>query len=264
MDVVFLPVDGDPSRTKAVIYDASFDYEIGAFDGREFHTEYGPHIAGGGNFYAAQTFNQNRDGRVVQIGWMRGGPNPAEKYGLPFNQQMAFPCELTLRTVGDDVRLFAWPIEEIKTLVKSSMVLRDLALADGETPLADQAPLDLADVELAFDPGTAKRVVFQFAGASLAYEAESQRLVQQSVDDQGNPIEVVVFDELQPRDGLIKLRFLIDRLSVESFAFDGERYFAAYIAPAMKPEAPSIHAEGGAACIERLELRRLKSAWHTK
>jgi hypothetical protein len=32
----------------------------------------------------------------------------------------------------------------------------------------------------------------------------------------------------------------------------------------MKPEAPSIHAEGGAACIERLELRRLKSAWHTK
>jgi hypothetical protein len=36
---------------------------------------------------------------------------------------------------------------------------------------------------------------------------------------------------------------------------------AAYITPAASPASPSIHAEGGAARIEKLELRRLKPAW---
>ena len=77
MDFVTLPVDGDPADVKAVIYDANFDYEIGVFVGTTFHTEAGPFQAGGGNFYAAQTFNNAPQDRAVQIGWMRGGPNAA-------------------------------------------------------------------------------------------------------------------------------------------------------------------------------------------
>jgi sucrose-6-phosphate hydrolase SacC (GH32 family) len=261
MDLVDLPVDGDKNRTKAVIYDASFDYEIGTFDGREFHTELGPYKAGGGNFYAPQTFNQNRDNRVVQIGWMRGGPNPADKYGLPFNQQMSFPYELSLRSVGTDVRLCAWPIAEINSLVTKSNVERDVVLRDGENLLAGAEPLDLVDAEIEFDPATAKKVVFQLAGASLVYDAEAHRLVQRGVDDNGQAKDVVVFRDLQPRDGVVKLRFLIDRLSVESFAFDGEQFFAAYCAPPEVDAPPSLHAEGGDAQIKRLEIRQLKSAW---
>jgi sucrose-6-phosphate hydrolase SacC (GH32 family) len=264
MDVVFLPIDGDANRMKAVIYDASFDYEVGDFDGREFHTRFGPHVAGGGNFYAAQTFNQNRDGRVVQIGWMRGGPNAAEKYSVPFNQQMAFPCELSLRSVGDDVRLFVWPIKEIESLVESSEVQRNLVLRDGANALTKAPAFDLVDMEIEFDPGAAKRIELQLAGASLSYDAEAKRLVQQGVDDHGRSTEVVVFDQLEPREGVIELRFLIDRLSVESYAFGGERFFAAYIAPTTKRAQPSIHAEGGDAQVERLEIRRLKSAWQSQ
>jgi len=261
MDLVFLPIDGDKRDTKAVLYDASFDYEIGTFDGREFQTESGPHRAGGGNFYAAQTFNQNRDDRVVQIGWMRGGPNAAAKYGLPFNQQMSFPYELTLRSVGSEPRLFAWPIAEISALATKSAARRNVALTEGVNLLAGEEPLDLVDLEIDFDPGTAQRVVFQIAGASLVYEADTRRLMQQSVNEQGQPTEVVVFDNLEPRDGQIKLRLLIDRLSVESFAFGGERFFAAYYSPEQKPTPQTIHAVGGDAQVSRLEIRQLKSTW---
>jgi sucrose-6-phosphate hydrolase SacC (GH32 family) len=261
MDLVELPVDGDKSNTKAVLYDASFDYEIGTFDGREFKTELGPFKAGGGNFYAAQTFNQNRDNRVVQIGWMRGGPNSAAKYGVPFNQQMSFPCELSLRSVGTDVRLCAWPIAEIDSLVTESHVERDVVLRDGENLLAGEEPFDLVDLEIEFDPTTANKVVFQLAGALLTYDAESHDLVQRGVDDSGQQKDVVVFRDLQPREGVVKLRFLIDRLSVESFAFDGERFFAAYRPPSESHTPPSLHAEGGDAQIKKLEIRRLKSSW---
>jgi fructan beta-fructosidase len=260
MDLVFLPVDGDPDELKAVIYDASFDYEVGSFDGREFRTESGPRVAGGGNFYAAQSFNDMPDGRVVQIGWMRGGPNAAEKYGLPFNQQMSFPYELTLRTVGSEPTLCVEPIAEIASLVDSALVMHDVPLPDDVNLLANQEPFDLVDLEIEFQPGTAQRLLFQLAGARLEYDAATNRLLQRGVDEQGQPREVVVFDALQPREGVVKLRLLIDRLSVESFAFDGERFYAAYFAPD-QGAAPSITAVGGEARVKQLELRRLRSAW---
>lgn len=260
MDVVFLPVDGQ-GPAKTVIYDASFDYEVGTFDGRQFHTEYGPHQAGGGNFYAAQTFNQNRDGRAVQIGWMRGGPNAAEVYGVPFNQQMSFPYELTLRAVDDDVRLFVWPIAEIDSLVEETIVRADARLAEGDNLLRGLPPFDLVDLEIAFDPGAAERVVLQLSGATLTYDAQSQQLLQRSVDEQGQPTEIVALDNLRPRDGVIELRLLIDRLSVETFAFDGERFFAAYSAPQQGDGPQSLQVQGGEARVKKLEIRRLKSAW---
>ena len=39
MDFVHLPVDGDPNNKKWLLFDASFDYEIGEFDGKTFTTD---------------------------------------------------------------------------------------------------------------------------------------------------------------------------------------------------------------------------------
>ena len=40
MDMVELPVDGDKSNKKWLLYDASFDYEIGDFDGKIIHNRW--------------------------------------------------------------------------------------------------------------------------------------------------------------------------------------------------------------------------------
>jgi sucrose-6-phosphate hydrolase SacC (GH32 family) len=264
MDLVFLPIAGDSSNVKAVLYDASFDYEIGTFDGKAFHTESGPFLTGTGNFYAAQTFNNSPTGRVVQIGWMRGGPNMADAYGLPFNHQMSFPCELALRQTQEGPRLFALPIVEIESLVREEHVLGQRDLRQGDNLLGNIEPLDLVDFECEFDPGSAKQVVFQFPRVRLTYDSTTQSLTQTGVNDQGETIDVVVFDKLAPRNGVIKLRFLIDRLSVESYLFDGERFAAHYFAPQTGDTQQSVHAVGGTAHFKLAEARTLNSSWENR
>src|SRR5437588_541892 len=74
--------------------------------------ESGNHQLWHGNYYAAQTFSNAPGGRRIQIGWGQGITFP----GMPFNQQMAFPCELMLRTTPDGVYLFAEPVQEIEKL----------------------------------------------------------------------------------------------------------------------------------------------------
>ncbi|QDT04708.1 Levanase precursor [Rubripirellula lacrimiformis] len=264
MDVVFLPVDGDAKNVKCVIYDASFDYEIGQFDGKEFHSETDALKTSQGNFYAAQSFNQAPNGRVVQMGWMRGGPNSADVYGLPHNQQMAFPCDLTLRTTDSGIRLFVWPIPEISSLVRKKHTYSNISLPPGTNAIADLSDLDLIDLEVTFTPGSAKQVVFDLPRVSVRYDVQKQTLNHDGVDDQGNPIPKTTIDKVALRDGKVSLRLLVDRLTLEAFSSDGESFAAHYIDP--KNEAPivSIHAIGGQATIESLEVRELESAWHDK
>ncbi|HMP04941.1 MAG TPA: glycoside hydrolase family 32 protein [Lacipirellulaceae bacterium] len=261
MDLVFLPCDGHAQQTKAVLYDASFDYEVGTFDGRQFHTEAGPFVAGGGNFYAAQTFANQPQQRVIQIGWMRGGPNAADVYGVPFNQQMTFPCELTLHTTADGAKLRVWPIHELHSLAVAAHQGTNVTLREGDNLLADIERLDLVDLEIDFDPGTAKQLVFDLGRVVVRYDCDRQELRAPVVDDKGRSQETTTLTDLAPRNGSVKLRFLVDRLSVESFAFDGEQFYAGYYSPRDGDDDVSITTVGGQAKVHSFVLRELRSAW---
>lgn len=266
MDVVFLPVDGDENNMKCLIYDASFDYEIGTFDGKQFQAETETLQIARGNFYAAQTFNQAPNGRIVQIGWMQGGPDSAELFDVPHNQQMAFPCDLNLKTTPDGIRLFATPIPEIQSLYSKTHNLGAIKLEAGVNALRnlndrDPVDLDLVDLEVTFSPGDAKQVVFDLPRVSVKYDVEKHVLRHSGIDDKGEPKEFTCIDKLPPRQGKVTLRLLIDRLTVEAFAFDGEKFGAYYIHPDHGPGKLSIHSVGGDAQIHDLKIRELKSAW---
>ena len=60
-------------------------------------------------------------GRRIQVGWAQGIAFP----GMPFNQQMTVPCELTLRPTEDGVRMFARPVEELDSLRVARRSVRD-------------------------------------------------------------------------------------------------------------------------------------------
>lgn len=261
MDVIFTPVDGDASKTKCVIYDASFDYEIGTFDGKAFHTESAPLKISRGNFYAAQSFYNAPGGRTVQIGWMQGGANSAQAFGVPHNQQMAFPCDLTLRTTPAGVRLVVWPIKEIASLVTSTNELKDQKLTPESNLLAGFGDLDLVDLSIEFEPGTATEVVIDLPRTSVRYDVAKKKLSHSGVDDKANPVPHTTVSHCEPRDGRISLRLLLDRLSLEAYAFGGESFGAHYIHPHHGPAKPSIHTTGGEAKVISLTVRKLKSAW---
>jgi len=99
---------------KWVLYAADGAYRVGQFDGKTFTPETDKiQFHYGDCFYASQTFNNipESDGRRIQIAWGR-----VDTPGMPFNQCMLFPCELSLRTTPEGPRLFANPVREIQLL----------------------------------------------------------------------------------------------------------------------------------------------------
>ncbi len=241
-DLFELPVDGDKKNMKWVLYDARFHYWIGSFDGKTFKPEAGP-LRGdyGNNFYGAQSWHNTKD-RRIQIGWMRGGRYP----GMPFNQQMSFPCELTLRMADKGIKLFRYPVKEIETLHTEPFELADQTLEPGSNPLSHLAG-DLFDIDMEIVPG---------ASAEFGI-----RLHTQAVTYANNRISCLGSTaSLSPVNGKLKLRILVDRTSIEVFANDGEVSMTSCFLPKEKSTGLEFYTKD-VITIRSLRVSKLKSSW---
>ena len=130
-EIFELPVDGDPTKTKWVIYAADAQYALGHFDGKKFTPEHeGKHRVHWGSYYASQCFSNSPDGRVVQVGWAR-----INIPDMPFNQTFTVPTNLTLHTTEDGVRMFATPIKELEQLRKPNPKTAENVQLTAEAPV---------------------------------------------------------------------------------------------------------------------------------
>ena len=246
-DLFELPVDGDTSNKRWVVYGAAGDYHVGQFDGESF-TPQKDHVPlnRGNCFYAAQTFSNipASDGRRIQIGW--GQVNTTD---MPFNQMMLFATELTLRTTDDGVRLFAQPVAEIEKLHGQKHAWNDLTVSEGDNPLSDVAG-DLFDIRAKISLGDAAEVGFNIRGVDVMWNAAKGEL---SCLDKAAPVAAV--------DGVLTLRLLVDRGSIEIFAGDGLIYMPMAAAMADDNQSLGAFARGGAAIFKTLEVFELQSIW---
>jgi len=238
MDFVELPVDGDSKNKKWLLYDASFDYEIGDFDGKTFTTDKKAHRGEHGkNYYAAQSFNNSPDERTVMIGWMRGSDFIKEK--MPFNQQMSFPTTMELRMTDEGVRLLRWPVKEIEKLYSKSHRFENLSVADAAKKLADISA-ELLDVSVEFEPAD---LTLSLRGLDIRYNATA-KVFESKSESKG------VRMPAPAKDGKVKLRVLIDRGSIELFANDGAAVATSYVLP--DPANKSVSITGGETKIIKL------------
>ena len=245
-DLFELPVDGDKDKTKWVLHDGALIYSIGTFDGKTFKIEETPGKGDlGGNFYAAQTFNDMPDGRVIQIGWMKGSDFPNK--GMPFNQQMSFPCELTLHTTDEGIRLYRWPVKEIESIYKKEHTVKKTSLKPGDNPLKD-IKVELIDLYADITMGSAKKLVFNLRGSAVTYDGTTLA----TSGGRGT---------LKPRDGRITVRILVDRGSVEVFGNEGRLSMTTYALHEPENLNLSLTAEGGEAVVNTLIVNELESAW---
>jgi fructan beta-fructosidase len=233
--------------TKWVLYAADGRYLLGNFDGRQFHRESGPHQVWYGNFYAAQTFSNVPDGRHIQIGWARGITFP----GMPFNQQMTIPIELTLRETSEGVRMFAEPVRELESLRARKHSMNDVVL-DGESML-DALHGGQFDISAEFEIG-GKRPPGSFGltirGVSISYDAEKQLL---SCRDVVAPLKTI--------EHRARLRILVDRGSIEIFGNDGEVAISVGVHFPDDHHAVSLFSRGGPVRVRTLNAYELQSAW---
>jgi fructan beta-fructosidase len=246
-DLYPLPVNGDAKNVRWVLSAADGKYLIGQFDGTKFVKESGKHQVWYGNFYAAQTYDNAPDGRRIQIGWANGITFP----GMPFNQQMTVPVELTLRTTDDGVRLFAEPVKEIERLREGKAAPRNLTLRPGEDATVESGGESL-DVSAEVRPAGAEQVTFALRGVPVIYDVKKG-----TVTCRGHTAP------LKPRkDGTVRLRVLVDRGSVEVFGNDGQVALSAGVLVPADQRSITLSARGGEAQVRGLAVNILKSAWH--
>lgn len=250
-------VDGNPKNTRWIFHGAKGRYLIGKFDGTSFTPESGPHEMQRGNaWYASQTFNDipASDGRRILIPyastiWMNPNDEPLYK-DMPFNQSMGIPVELTLRTTEEGLRLFANPVRELASLRTKSHRLESQILRPGENP-AVAIKGELLDIETDISPAKATEVVFNLRGIPVTYDAVNQEL---SCADKKAPFRM--------QNGKIRLRFLIDRTSVEIFGNEGQLYMAMGVKIPSENVSLQISAKNGDAVLNSLRAFELKSIWN--
>jgi sucrose-6-phosphate hydrolase SacC (GH32 family) len=243
-DFFELPIDGDASQKKWVLIQGSGNYSIGTFDGTAFKEEtprrpcdVGPH------FYATQSWHNTDtgDGRRIQTAWMRG----ADFVDMPFSQMISFPCELTLHSTPDGLRVFRKPIKEIAKLHRSEDTWTNRALADGQTlRLAPAGQLFHITAEVEIPDGT--RLTVSLRGIPVVLTSKTLESGHKPASVQGR---------------IQKVELLVDRTSIEVFVNNGEVSSTRYVLP--RGNGLSVKAEGGPANIKSLTLHRLDSAWAT-
>jgi fructan beta-fructosidase len=244
-DLFSLPVDDNVNEKKWILYGAGFQYFIGTFDGEGFMAEAGP-IRGdfGGNFYAPQTWT-NTENRRIQIAWMCGGKYP----GMPFSQQQSFPCELALRTTAKGIRLFRYPVKEIKSLYTKSFTLTNHTLTPGDNPLSGMSG-NLFDIEMEIESGDAAEVGIRLHETAITYSGGKVTSLGKEAD-------------VSPVVGALKLRILIDSTSIETFANNGEISMTSCFLPRNKDTGLELYAKGGNARIRSLRVTNLRSTWNS-
>jgi sucrose-6-phosphate hydrolase SacC (GH32 family) len=241
-DFFELPVEGDARNKRWVLIQGNGNYSLGTFDGAEFKQESSRRPCDvGPNFYATQSWHNTEtgDGRRIQVAWMRG----SDFADMPFSQMISFPCELTLRTTPDGLRVFRRPIAELTRLHRSEDTWTARTLRKDRT-------LDLAPA------GRTYRLLANVSipdGARLAFNLRGVLvlLTSRTVESGHKPAPV--------QDRIKRVEFLIDVASIETFVNDGEVSSTRFALP--KASGLSVKAEGGDVALESLRLIALDSVW---
>ncbi|MGI4791004.1 MAG: GH32 C-terminal domain-containing protein [Janthinobacterium lividum] len=244
-DFFQLSLDGDKLKMKWVLIRGNGKYSVGSFDGTQF-TEETPQFDSdaGPNFYATQSWGNTEtgDGRRIQAAWMRGGVYP----DMPFNQQVTFPCELTLHSTPNGPRLHREPIREIALLHQHEDKWADISLKAEETRDIEE-PGDLYQIKMhvSISEGATLTLIIRGIPVVLTHQT------------------IACGTEPQPVLGEIKsVEILVDRTSIEAFANQGEVSISKCFLPS--ETGLSLKATNGTIMIPTLSVFQLKSAWKSE
>jgi fructan beta-fructosidase len=226
---------------------------IGRFDGESFTRESSVQPSEWGrDSYAGQTWNDAPDGRRLFISWMAAvaGKQVSEAIypDMPFNQQMSFPREFSLRSTPEGIRLSAQPVREIAKLYSRQHRSSGAKLTAGANPLAGITG-ELFDIEAEVEMRDAKTVKLDIRGTAITFDAATGSLA-----CLGKSVS------FKPVNGHIDLRAIVDRTSIEIFAAGGRYVMSFCFKPDRANRKLSLTAEGGTAMVKSLHVRELKPA----
>ncbi|MBQ7011718.1 MAG: glycoside hydrolase family 32 protein [Clostridia bacterium] len=185
--------------------------------------------------YAAQSFSDVPDGRVLRISWHR-----AQIPNSNFSSQMSFPTEMRLEKHGAEYYLCAAPAKEIEELCIGGAVCDNISL---DTPYVAKTHARPVHLKFSMPYKEGEKLVLDLFGTPLACDMANNEL---RCKQAKMPLTL-------NKDN-VDIELICDRCSVEIFA-DGGKFFAAV--PAIADyNLPRIVFEKN----ERISIPKLE--WH--
>ncbi|MBQ6389846.1 MAG: glycoside hydrolase family 32 protein [Mogibacterium sp.] len=235
---------------------------IGCYDREKHHLvrEAVQAVDYGTDFYAPQTL-LSLDGRRVMIAWMQSWESSgSKKAGLPFLGQMILPRELSIR----DGRLIQNPVRELEQLRGTKISYRNVMIC-GETTLQG---IDGRFIDMTVNIRPASEdSVFRYFKLNVAKDGEISTMIRYKPENNtirvdrtysGFPHDIVNARTVpvRPNQGVIKLRLIMDRYSLELFVNDGEQAASFVLYTPVSASAISFEAEGTAMLdVEKYDLQ---------
>lgn len=247
-DFFQLPVEGEAATRKWVLTAASGEYAIGTFDGTWFKPET-PKLKGhwGKSFYAAQTFSDipPEEDRRIQIGWLR-----AASPGMPFNQAMSIPLELTLPKTPEGPRLAWAPVRELHALREKSQSFGPLSMKPGTPDPIAKSGAELIELRAEFAAAGSAQIRLDIRGIAVVYDTAKQQI---KIGD--------LIADAPLRDGRGDITIYTDRTVFEMFADGGRTYIPFHVIPKPDNQSLGVSVTDGEIKFRTLEVHRLKSIW---
>lgn len=249
-DLYPLAVDGDARNVKWVYTGGGIFYMLGHMEvtGKDevmYIPETGKIYAvngiadqGPGNpapeTYATQTFHNEKYGRRVSISWLR---DPTLFVGDKiWNSAQSLPTEHTLHSVNGKIKLFSYPVDEVKSLRGQPVFSLENEIFDEKSanPLSD-ITADCCDIEADISLCGATEAVFEVRigdtrGLIIRYSRGEEKLYVDKTQMGDCSYTGIYEPEMSlPDDGRITLRILLDRSCYDVYGNGGEAAVAGLI-----------------------------------
>lgn len=255
-DLFCLPLDGDLSRKKWVLWGSTDNYIVGRFENRRFvaeteavegpvHQLYSAYstFARSPGGYAAQTFTGLPEGRVIQFSWIRTQVTQG-----PFSSCASVPHEMRLVSTEEGPRVFIWPAQEVERLYQESFAFQNRGLEEIER-IPPQYFGEAMDMTFRFSVKPDQPIAVSVRGVLLVYDPRLNRLILPSGAYEVGPV-----------GDILELRVITDRCSVEIYVNGGQ--FQTSLATVLDPsmvEVRPVYLDPGIGLD--FEIHKLEDMW---
>lgn len=221
-----------------------YDRETG-----DFKEESDQSVDYGIDFYAPQTV-LTPDGRRIMIGWMQNWDtcNHRRKHDEAWFGQMSLPRELSVR----NGRLYQTPVRELEAMRQNKAAYENVTVSG--TVRLDGIRGRRIDMEVIIRPEEGcdlyRKFAIRFAQNDLYHTSfsfrpeESVLKIDRKFSGSRRAIIHQRRSKVRQKEGMLKLRIILDRFSVEAFINDGEQVMSAVLYTDQSADDISFIADG--------------------
>jgi fructan beta-fructosidase len=248
-------------------------YFVGSFDGKTFISENPPETIlwadYGADFYAAQSWNNEPNGRHLLIAWMN---NWGYAKLIPSNGTrgiFSLIREVSLKKTESGICLLHHPIPELQQLrgehfnwegehvQPNANLLKDIHAHSLEIIAEFKIKPEVDYFGFRVHVGTDEYT-------SITYSVKEQQLLvdrkHSGIVDFNDSFANVHSAPLSPIDDTVRLHIFVDCLSIEVFANDGLIIFTESVFPSEASQGLELFSEGGKVLLKSLDIFHLKPA----